>query len=492
MPDCLHRSAAACRLVAAGVAALVFFLLMTFPVAAAPTPELAGTTLPGTPGHVISFSSPASPAPAEDFGWDPARAQQAILDAPIAALPGAPARYNEQQIAAAIAGTNIRILALPFEVRDQDLRRASGQAQVELRQWAEREHDIELITVTGLEGNVGIFNVAPDSFDEAAYVLAHFDPTEQLLYAITYLKEGKEAADQAPAGPVIERRAADSAVVEDVAAVMATGEVYIHPDLDLPPYDQPWQIDDTTVLRAAFLPPIPAGQPVPDLLSALTQHFPGDIVMVSFGRFFEAAGSAADEAEIAAAVRYVYGRFAAPLAAWELDISVMGQLVADRLSDVRSGTVSDQEAPAVPSSPIQQASSALPYIFTGVAAVLLFAGIIISGRRRRALVRASDRASGQELTALRRAQTTELVHLAADMVALDGLARTGGPRTAVNVASERYRIAQETLQRDGAIDVISQALAGARTALDDAAAQLNIALPSQTQAQLAPDEEQTS
>lgn len=437
----------------------------------------AGAAAPAVGGRAPTAEGAALAAegdvPATDWNLDAAKA--AVLSGPISSVPGSPARMDEEAVTAALASTGMRVLTLPFEPVDRDAASESGRQRIDLEDWAEYERDIELIVVEGYQVHFSIYTISPDSLPEAEPILARGDVTAHVLFAIDYLKSGERPED-GPPPPESPRAPADPRVVDEIASAISDAGVYAAPGVYLGTGPTTWTAGDDLAVRAAFLPTVDDDALLPDLLTPLQQRFPDDVVVVVHGRYLEASGPAAVADPVRGSVLWTYGTYAGPLLGWAIAMPRVVSAFAERMALLRTGVVSEQTPPADPADVVGNARAALPWIF-GAVAVLIAAGVAarpLLGRRR--VTRQEAAAAGAAETQTRRALSVELVDLSRQLLGIEPLAVDGPARRQVDSALERYRVARETLGRDGDVRVVKEALSDARASLRAAGRALGVPL----------------
>ena len=415
---------------------------------------------------------PVSLATGSD-GWTLVQAESAVQADRVARLPGAPAELDTVAVAAAITGTSIRVVLLPFAPLDDTGRDAAGTRMSDLSSWADGE-DIDLVTVVGLQVGFSIYNLAPNSVPELAPVLAQMDVTHQVLTAVAKISKGPDLPDPT-ARPEIR---ADPGDVATITAALTADGIYNGPDLaDPQQIDSTWSASYGAPVRVAFLPAAPAGSPLTDLLTPLHQRFSGDVVIVVRGRWLEIAGP--DDEVLQSARLWMYGSYQRPALGWDVSPSALVGVLADQVHLLRSGVVSDQSAPKAPTDPVSSAGRWLPWLFVATAGALAVTGGLLARRRRAATERERNRAS----TMARRVLGARLAAVAGQIVDLDGLARGGRAGSEVSSAAERYDTGRQILSDDGAISVAGQALTAAEHHLQSAAELLDVPLSGGRRAQ---------
>lgn len=413
-----------------------------------------------TNGATTGATTGAAAAP-ED--WTIAQATAALTANSIARLPGAPAVMDESAVTAAIAGTRIKILLLPFAPLDPTVRAAVGAQVIGVGDWASGEQ-IELVTVQGLQVKVSLFNVMPSDLAEYQLPLAHADVTELVTTAIGHLKNPDADNAETPTIPLPAEGVAPAASLARIGDAMAATGVYSDPAL--PSVQRSltsWtDVGPDRTIRAAFLPTAARGATLPDLLTPLHARFPGDIVVVVHGRWLQVAGP--DPEILTSAVLWVYGNYQAPILGWDVQPAALVGVLAGRIGLLRTGVVTDQVAPAPVVDPVRSAWRWLPYLFGGIA--VLLAAVPLANRFRRQSRGRRHLKDSRSVAADRRVLAGRLAAVAGQILELDGLAlgAASGPDAArrdVTDATERYRVARDVLGDVGDLDV-------ARAAIDEA------------------------
>lgn len=414
------------------------------------------------PAELISASR------VDDPGWTLAQGKAAVRSGVISRVPGAPAVVDTDAIMAAVKGTAIRVLMLPFAPLATKGRDAAGSRAVDLKDWAS-DQGIDLIEVEGLQVVFDIYDVVPTSMAELQPVLSGMDVTGQVRAAIAHLRDRPEPPD----ATLRPERPADPGQVDTIADALAAHRIYNDPTLA----DEQQVLDGWTdagenlTVRAAFLPPAPRGAELTDLAAALHRRFPDDLVVVARGRWLDVAGP--DPTLLHSALLWVYGYYSRPVLGWQVDPAVLVSLLAERVGLLRTGTATDQPSPDQPSDPVSSVSHALPWIFGGAALAIVTVVTLVrafGGRRQRARRISADRRATTE----RRELGARLAELAGQVAAIDPLVHGRAARHDYSSALERYRVASDVLGSDGSVPVARGALDAAEEHLKLVAAEVGV------------------
>lgn len=400
--------------------------------------------------------------------WTADEAIAALTADVIARAPGAPAEFDEDTLRAELAGSSVRILLLPYLSAEDEKAARDANDAVDL--WASGA-DITLITVTGVEPGFSLFSVAPTSPGEAERLLAHQDVDQTLRFAVS-----RATARSRSGGPVIPEPPeaaptptipADADLVATVTAALRTDRVWTDPSLPPTTPTDAWStVGADRTVRVAVLPVRTSSEPRIDLLTPLAAAFPDDIVMVITGRWIDIAGP--DPQILRSSVMYLYGGGSERLNLYSSPFTPAQEVngVCRRIGLLRTGVTTDQPAPTQ-QDPQGSVAPVLGWVFLGTAAVV---GAGVWYERRRRGVAAAERTERDRRA--RRLERDRLVaalpEIASDLLALDGLARHGPARNALDRAAERYGVARDVLSRDGDLAVAAQALQVARTEIGSA------------------------
>lgn len=442
------------------------------------------TAGPGTATPVIPGAASAD----EDSGssavpWTMDEAERAVRADVISRVGDAPARVDADVIRNALAGTDIRVVLLPFTPLDDPGRSDAGTQRIDLKSWADDE-GYRLIAVQGLSVTFDIFVATPDSLGSLSRLLAQSNVTDQVLFAISHILEQEEPPDE----PEPPRSAPPGELVDRVGDALAADGLYNDPALDTPqkPTSR-WQDSGGTAVRAAFFPPVGVGEDLPDLITPLHERFPDDIVVVGYGRWLDVAGP--DEAMTRSAVLWTYGYYLRGVLNWEVQPAALVGLFAERYGLLSTGVTHDEPTPEAPRDPVSSVSDALPWIFGGTAVALVIGGtayVAFGQWRRRRQTASAERAHAAD----RHALGARLAAVAGQIVAIEPLVgeqradggsdggrrsdgdsagsdgggaggnggRGGSAATDLGIALERYRVARTLLRRDRSFDKAAQAL----------------------------------
>lgn len=416
---------------------------------------------------LLAIPATAAPAASSAAGWDTDAAKAAVKAGAIARVGNAPGLVDTAAVAKALQGTDIRVVFLPFTGLAQDARDAASKQDIDLEDWAETA-GYRLVEARGLQIAFDMYTIAPSDIDELEPILARFDVTRQVLYAISHLKDPSNAHDE-PLSGATDTVAADPAVVARVGDALAKEGVFTDPSLGAAVRaGANWSDIGGGTARVAYLPPVALGAPIPDLASALHERFPKDVVLVAYGRWIEVAAPDPDMAR--AAQLSVYGTYLDKTLEWDISQGSLVNLTVDQIRLLRTGVTTDETAPSAPADPVASAHTALPWIFGALVLVIVLGSggySVMGALRRRAAGEAARRATAEE----RRTLGARLTALAAHIAAVEPLAHEPGTERDLTRALERYRTARDVLtgtEFDASGNAGAAAVTSARRAVADA------------------------
>lgn len=454
--------------------------VLIFPAGAIAT----GSVIPGVDSAAATGSADRVGAADGDqpsvAGWQLDDAKAAVAADVISRVDGAPGYIDVASVSKALAGSDIRVVFLPFTGLGKAERDAASTQNTDLDSWASGA-GYRLIEVRGLSVAFSPFVVSPSDLPELEPVLAQFNVTHQVLFAVAHLLEKEEPGDTVNPQPVV----ADAVVVQTIGDALAAGGVYNEPGMASPEArSDSWATAGTGLaVRAAFLPATTPGQPLNDLIGPLHARFPDDVVIVARGRWLDAAGP--DQDVVHSALLWVYGSYEDKVLEWEISPGTLVRLTAEQIALLRTGVTSGETAPAAPADPVASASAALPWIFGGVVVVVVIGSSAYFVTRT--VRRHTDATDRRRSTAdQRRKLGARLSTIAEHIVDIEPLAQGGSAAADVGVALERYRFARDALTgeefdagvgaSDSSVRLVEKAIAEAEKRLVAVAKTLGVPL----------------
>lgn len=321
---------------------------------------------------------------------------------PIAVLPGAVARFDEDRVRAemrrsepAVKGT-IYVVVAPFRTSRLDIAEPLEKYLSD---------DDVLITVGGVEVDTDWFELAdgkyygkgPEGSYDAAInrrhaptVLRTYDVTAPLVDVLRLARGDGLGKRQRPPR-VVE---ASDELVDRIENGMRK-RLFVDPALattedELARFRLFEPDESVGRYRVVYLPPARPGRPVPDPLPGLTERFPNDTVVVVRGLWLDAAGPG-DQQALATSLRF--GRAAeAESILWTGRQVGIVKAFFDRLSLIRRGVLDPRGIPVRPPSVEETGGLVGPWAFAATGVVL--GGASVGGwwwrrvRRQRAEQRA--------------------------------------------------------------------------------------------------------
>jgi hypothetical protein len=332
---------------------------------------------------------------------------------PVVRLPGSIAHWDEQRVTAASAGLPTRILVAPpgLDTTEEGRVRAVNNAT---------------IRVIGTEVTGGIYQAAPDSFDDWRSQFATGDVTNLLITLIAGLKKQPNPADV----DALTRREPTAAELRTVAAGLRADGKYVAPGATF--------TDVPSTVASAFpdghalvvvLPQQPFGTPLPRYGPALARLFPATPIVVMYGYWIEYDGPhATDFADVAGTSFYAH--FSDLLSQHTYPQQNVLNAYLSRVTDVRYAGLFDRPLPYRPFDPLRVALPALPWLFA--ACVLIFLGLSVRSFRRPARTRRlGTPARLAALTALA-VDMSALTDKASDPALTRGITQLAAARTALD------------------------------------------------------------
>lgn len=344
----MRRLWPALRWVLLGAAAvlLVVFVLaqrQRIDVSYGQSPSTGDSVEEGSAGELTDATLPSVERMSAMLGQDP-----------VLALPGAVAHWDERRVAAAAGTAEVRILAAPPGLTEDQ---------------RDRIRDVETATIriVGTETSGGVYQAVSDDLAGWRSQFATGD--------VTSLIETLLAADRDEDPPedddLMRWRAPTDAELSTVADDLRATRLHVAPGATLDRI--PANADEDMLFVA--LPQQPFGEPVPEYGPALTELFADTPIFVMYGSWVEYHGP--DAAEFADVVGgSFYGEFGDRLSRYAYPQGNVLHSYLDRVTDVRYAGLFDRPLPYQPFDPLRVALPALPWLF----AVCVLGFLLLSAR----------------------------------------------------------------------------------------------------------------
>lgn len=418
-------------------------------------------------GHAPDPSGSAVPEDTTyQVPFDPAQVTADLSARDIVVLPGSIARFDRARVDALTADGNVKVLIAPPGPLDSEDNQAYRAALSDVTQAVEEQWDGEVVRVTGVE----VDSVGQDTLADVRHLLSTFEVTSELEFITPYLQDGTrgpssdevvtDTTDPALTADLIARLGADAVVVAD-------GVTLADPSAGVPNPEQlmrNWRDTTGTNLRLVVLPPLAPGEPAGVRAADLAPAFPDDVVVLIQGRWLDVAGP--DQQALTVARDMTLSRYMTFLESRQIGPANVLKVLGDQYAELTSGAVQDQPTPTQ-RNPLSWLLLILPWL-----ALLLVVVFGVRNRARRKARRAAD--TRHDGVADLAGAAAALPVLAAGILALDGLARTGPAREQLARATIRYRAAGRLVAdgQDGA--GAAKAVLEGRQALTEAARLLDV------------------
>lgn len=347
---------------------------------------------------VVSLGLPSVPPSAA--GWaagayppaNPEEAAEAIaypsidLDAAIPALirdrayllPGAPVWFDVERVGLATAGTNLVVVATPPEPRLHDPGwRAYVRMISPLESWVTRR-GLRMLVVDGPQIRDEDWDLVRMDSQELRLALQTGDVTGPVLSMVA----AHGGVPDRDGSPPVRFTEPDPVLVSEVVTGLRGSRFYRAPGATERVRPEPaWQeLNPDLPLRVAVLPADEPGAPLPDLLPVLAEEFPGELVVLVTGRWFEAA-STSDPDTVTPHVPRAQGYVLGVWEDWLTDPlghgseHELGEFVwafLERLGALRDGSYLErpQLQPAPPRDVGATVARWAPWVFLGMAVLL--------------------------------------------------------------------------------------------------------------------------
>ncbi len=277
---------------------------------------------------------------------------------PVVRLPGAVAFWDERTVERAIGDADVRILAAPPGLSEDQQKEVRAVEGVDIR-------------IVGTEVSGDMYQVSSDDFAGWRGQFAVGDVTSQLTALIASMRDQPTPADV----DLFAWRAPTPAELDAVAADLRAGRPHLAAGATLTrvPKSAATAFPDAEPLVVA-LPQQPFGQPVPEYGPALAELFPGRPVVVLYGYWISYDGPDAAEFTDVASASF-YGRFADRVSRYAYPQDNVLNVYLNGVTDVRYAGLFDRPLPYQPFDPLRVALPALPWLFA--ACVLVFLGLSV-------------------------------------------------------------------------------------------------------------------
>ncbi|ACV80407.1 hypothetical protein [Nakamurella multipartita] len=422
--------------------------------------------LGGAGSAALRLGAAAPPPAAADESFDPDQVTADLLSNPVVVLPGSIARFDRSRIAALTANGQVKLLVAPPGPIDSDANTGYRRALRDVAQAVEEQWDGTVVRVVGVE----VESVGQDGLDDIRHLLTTFEVTSELEFITPYLAGGAtgpstdervdDRTDPGLLADLTDRLRAHPVVLTDGAVAADPSAAVTDPEL----VRQSWQDTTGTSLRLVVRPPLADGEPAGVSAADLAAAFPDETVVLLQGRWLDVAGS--DQATWTVARDMTLSRYEDFLQSRQVGPTEIVRVLGAQYAELTSGAVQDQPAP-VQRNPVSWLLLILPWL-----ALLL---VVVFGLRHRSRRRARRIAVARhEDVALLAGAAAELPEVAAGILALDGLARSGPSQDRLTTATMQYRSARRCVadRRDAA--AAAAAVRSARTALTEAADLLGV------------------
>lgn len=302
--------------------------------------------------------------------------------------PGAVAQLDEGRVLP-LLDERTRVLLAPYSgalgkggnYADSDAH--DSAVDTPLSEWATRRK-LHLIFVEGI--HVSLYGtpdaaVGPSTIAELRQVTAYLDVSSSVIFAARYASGVPKDAVGDFDYPATEPTVPGGGQVDELASRLSVDPVYNAPGLDDPVDQRMAQLADKEYgikVRIVALPAPTLGEPMLNYAPELLKRFPGEVIMVSQGRWLDVA--AASQAKAESARNYAYGRY-------EYASFTQGSPMQDRigtvlerlrflLKDTAYGRPQPQPQPRAQTFDVRRTISGItPWVLVGAALVLGAVGI---------------------------------------------------------------------------------------------------------------------
>lgn len=373
----------------------------------------------------------ADDAPALEVG----ATEQAISTQQIYRAPGAVAQLDERAVRAELT-PDTRVVLAPWV--DYDHTEGNSTKLTALGDWAD-EHKLKLIVVTGLSVTLLPYDdFEPSALPGLQAQLAYSDVTALVTSAARNVRDGtSHLEDPHPA-----QGASDPTEVAAVVAELRANPRYVADGAGpaIPSGELPDTVSPGVPYRLALLPALPLGAAFTNLAPAVSQAFPGEVVIVVRGRWIDAAGPGQDQVD--SARNYTFGRAAKAFQLWGTAPYLLVRFFLQRLGQLQNGAAFHR--PMI--RPVLAAELFHRYaegVFITLAVLLGGGSLLWWGYRQR-----QRRRSAASALRVERARTySELAAVGAHLLTIDASAGGGGAdRKLLGDAAERHATARTLLE----------------------------------------------
>lgn len=376
----------------------------------------------------------ADEAPALDI----ARTEQALDTQQIYRAPGAVAELDEPAVRAELTPDTRVVLAPWVDYDHHDDNRTTIRA---LGDWAD-EHNLKVIVVTGLSVTLLPYNgFLPSGLSGLQAQLAYSDVTSLVASAARNVRDGTTHLDD----PQPAQAAPGAGEVATIVAALRANPRYVAAGAGAPvPADElPATVSPGVPYRLALLPALPLGAAFTNLAPAVSQAFPGELVIVVRGRWIDAAGPGQDQVD--SARNYTLGRAAKAFQLWGTAPYLLVRFFLQRLGQLQNGAAFHR--PMI--RPVLAAELFHRYaegVFITLAVLLGGGSLLWWGYR----LRQSGRSAASALRVERARTYSELASVGAHLLTVDAVAGFGAvDRQLLGDAAERHATARTLLEGAG-------------------------------------------
>lgn len=321
---------------------------------------------------------------------------------------------------------------------DNDHRDDDRTTITALGDWAD-EHKLKLIVVTGLSVTLLPYTgFSPSGLSGLQAQLAYSDVTDLVALAARNVRDGTTHLDD----PQPAQAAPEAAEVATIVAALRANPRYVAPGAGaaIPSDELPATVSPGVPYRLALLPALPLGVAIPNLAPAVSQAFPGEVVIVVRGRWIDAAGPGQDQVD--SARNYTLGRAAKAFQLWGTAPYLLVRFFLQRLTQLQDGAAFHRPMvrPVLAEELFHRYAEG---VFITLAGLLGGGSLLWWGYR----LRQSGRSAASALRVERAKTFAELATVGAHLLTVDVAASLGtADRRLLGDAAERHATARTLLE----------------------------------------------